>query len=453
MKIMLVRPKPEKETIGLQHVMIVEPLELEVIASTIKEECVIIDMILENKSIEYFIRKEKPDVLAITGYITNVNTIIRYCKVAKNINPRIATVVGGVHCEVVPEDFDNEYIDFRVVRNATTEFPKLINHLNYEEELPKCVFKTKQEIDFNKLQKINFNYPSPNRKLTRKYRHKYFYIFHDKVALIKTAFGCPYKCDFCFCRKITYDQYHPRKVKGVLDELERIKEKEIYIVDDDFLVNKVRVTEFLDGIEKRNIKKNYLIYARSDFIIKNKDLVRRFKTLGLKTVIVGFESFNEEELKKYNKSNNVKTNEECMFFLNQIRIDCYATVIINPEWDYKDFKILEKKLKELKIKYVNLQPLTPLPKTDFLIDEERLCIKKEEYEKWDLAHVSIKPTKMSVPEFYNQIIKLYSKIVFRPNVLISYLKHSPMMLFRIIRGSYLVNKQYKQKYLEALQHA
>jgi len=453
MKIMLVRPRPEKETIGLQHVMIVEPLELEVIASTVNEECVIVDMILEKKSIEYFIKKEKPDVLAITGYITNVNTIIRYCKIAKEINYRIITIVGGVHIEVVPEDLDNVYIDFRVVRNATTEFPKLIKHLKFEEKLPKCVFKHKEKVEFNKLPEINFHYPLPNRKLTKKYRNKYFYIFHDKVALIKTAFGCPYKCDFCFCRKITYDQYHPRKVDDVLDELQEIKEQEIYIVDDDFLINKVRVTEFLDGLEKRNIKKNYLIYARSDFIIKNQDLVKRFKRLGLKTVIVGFESFNEEELGEYNKAIDVKTNEECMNFLNQVGIDCYATIIINPDWDYKDFERLEKKLKELKIKYVNLQPLTPLPKTDFSIDEERLCIKREEYEKWDLAHISVKPTKMSVPEFYNQIIKLYNKIVFRPNVLINHLKHSPMILFRMIKGSFLVHRQYKQKYLEALQYA
>ena len=31
MKLLLIRPRPEKETIGLQHVMIVEPLELAVL--------------------------------------------------------------------------------------------------------------------------------------------------------------------------------------------------------------------------------------------------------------------------------------------------------------------------------------------------------------------------------------------------------------------------------------
>jgi len=33
MKILMVRPRPTSRTIGLQHLMIVEPLELEVLAS------------------------------------------------------------------------------------------------------------------------------------------------------------------------------------------------------------------------------------------------------------------------------------------------------------------------------------------------------------------------------------------------------------------------------------
>ncbi|MDF2949046.1 MAG: Fe-S oxidoreductase, partial [Sedimentibacter sp.] len=38
MKILLIRPKPNKETIGLQHVMICEPLEFEYLVSNVPEE-------------------------------------------------------------------------------------------------------------------------------------------------------------------------------------------------------------------------------------------------------------------------------------------------------------------------------------------------------------------------------------------------------------------------------
>ena len=68
MKILLVRPRPEKETIGLQHVMVVEPMELEVLGALIRpqDQAIIIDMIIEKKSIEYYISKHQPDMVGLT---------------------------------------------------------------------------------------------------------------------------------------------------------------------------------------------------------------------------------------------------------------------------------------------------------------------------------------------------------------------------------------------------
>jgi len=116
MKILMVRPKASSQTIGLQHLMLTEPLELEVLAALKRktDEVVIVDLIIEKSSIDYFLETHQPDVLCVTGYITNVATMIDYCKIAKNFNPSIATIVGGVHCEVCPEDFESAYVDYRV---------------------------------------------------------------------------------------------------------------------------------------------------------------------------------------------------------------------------------------------------------------------------------------------------------------------------------------------------
>ena len=42
---------------------------------------------------------------------------------------------------------------------------------------------------------------------------------------------------FCFCRAITQGRYAERPLEDVMTELEAIREREIYIVDDDFLVD------------------------------------------------------------------------------------------------------------------------------------------------------------------------------------------------------------------------
>jgi len=80
----------------------------------------------------------------------------------------------------------------------------------------------------------------------------------------------------------------------VIDELEGIREKEIYIVDDDFLLSRSRVSEFIRLLHERNIRKKYLLYGRADFIASNPDLIRDFKNAGLRTVIVGLESFIDD---------------------------------------------------------------------------------------------------------------------------------------------------------------
>jgi len=452
MKLLLIRPRPEKETIGLQHVMIVEPLELEILGAAIRknDSVVIVDMIIEKNTIEHFLSLHKPDVLCVTGYITNVGIIKNICKTTKKFNPSIKTIVGGVHCEVCPNDFNHPSIDFRVVRNAVTVFPKILDHIENGKELPAGVLNFGQNSLKEKLPLIDFNYISPDRSLTSKYRDKYFYIFHDKVALLKATFGCPFKCTFCFCRKITEGQYWQRDIEDVIRELESINEKEIYIVDDDFLADRKYVEDFLYQLEKRNITKNYLIYGRADFIAKNPELISRFRDNGLTTVIVGFESFFEEELESFEKNIDVDTNYKAMQILNELEVDCYATVILSPDWDKEQFRRLEIILKELKIHYVNLQPLTPLPGTDFMESKDKLLIEPDDYAKWDLAHISISPSKLSVTEYYKELLRLYGKILFQSWVLKKYLLNTPIrMLIKIIMGSWRVRRQYQIKMKEA----
>ncbi|MBT8386023.1 MAG: radical SAM protein, partial [Ignavibacteria bacterium] len=437
------------------HVMIVEPLELEILGATIRknDSAVIVDMIIEKGTIEHFLSLHKPDVLCITGYITNVGTIKDICKTTKKFNPNIKTIVGGVHCEVCPDDFNYPAIDYRVVRNAVTIFPKVLDHIEYGNELPSGVLNSGQNLLKEQLPLIDFNYVSPDRTLTSKYRDQYFYIFHDKVALMKATFGCPFKCNFCFCRKITEEQYWQRDIEDVIRELEGITEEEIYIVDDDFLADRKYVEDFLNQLEKRNIKKKYLIYGRADFIAKNSKLIARFRDNGLKTVIVGFESFFEEELESFEKNIDVDTNYKAMQILNELEVDCYATVILSPDWDLEQFRRLEIILKELKIHYVNLQPLTPLPGTDFIESKDKLLIEPDDFAKWDLAHISISPSKLSVAEYYKELLRLYGKILFQSWVLKKYLLNTPIrMLIKIIMGSWRVRRQYQMKMKEALRY-
>ncbi len=460
MNILLIRPKPNKETIGLQHVMICEPLELEYLAANIERKdvnVVIIDMILEKRSLEYFIKEYNPDVVGMSGYITHVNVIKDYAKRIKTVNPDCKVVVGGVHAEVLPQDFISEEIDYIVEANGIKTFNSIINNLklseiesSYEEiESTDAGIEGTYREGKKSLKETSFQHLFPDREKVARYRHKYYYMFHNPCALIKTSFGCPYNCSFCYCKEITEGKYFARSIDSVIEELKEIPEPEIYIVDDDFLFSKERVLDFCLKLKEHNIQKRFLVYGRTDFISKNEDVIQTFREHGLGAVIVGLESFRNEDLNKYNKRTSILENEEAIRILQRYNIEVYGTLILGMDFSKEDFVNLYKWIRKMGLIFVNLQPLTPLKGTDiYEVYEEDLAIKREEFEKWDLAHLVLKPEKMTTRRYYYEIIKLYYKITMHPtNVKKLIKKYGLKEVLKLSYGSSAVTLQYLQKIL------
>ena len=251
LKILLVRPMPPKETIGLKHIMICEPLELEYLASNIDKACdvEILDMIIEKKPLKYFIEKYNPDIVGLTGYITHVKVIKDYAKEIKELDKDIKVVAGGVHAEVVPKDFASPYIDYIIESDPVATFNRIIDVAKEDINQRKNNNIDNSYINDIHIQgtyKEGFKNPKvntwpknhPDRAKTTRYRDKYYYMFHNPCALMKTSYGCPYSCSFCFCKEITDGKYYARPVDNVIDELKTIPEREIYIVDDDYLFSR-----------------------------------------------------------------------------------------------------------------------------------------------------------------------------------------------------------------------
>ena len=455
MKLLLVRSRQPVETIGLQHLMVVEPLELEVIGALVAppDEVALVDLMLEEEPLEAFLARERPDLVGFTGYITNVGVLCDLAARVKRWSPRVVTVVGGPHAEMNPQDFDAPGIDFRVVRNATTEFPRLVAHLKGAGALPAGVLAAGQPFDEARLPAFDFTYPTPRRDLTARYRHRYFYLYQDHVALVKSSFGCPFTCCFCACRVLTRGHYATRPLEDVLDEIAALAEQEVYIVVDDFLVSRERVLDFVAGLERRGVRKRFQVYGRADFIAGNPDVIARFRAAGLSVVIVGLESFSDAELARYGKRAEAAANVRAMGVLEAHDIDVYATFILSPDWDRSDFARLDRFMRDLHIRFANLQPLTPLPGVEYQADDAPLVERRTDWAMWDLAHVTVRPTRLPVADFYAETVRLYRRMIWRPRNLWKNRKYPLHMQWRILRGLARVDRQYRRALEAALDRA
>lgn len=448
MKILLVRPRPDPETIGLQHVMICEPLELEYLAGAVDAlpvQVEIVDMILEKKPLAAFLSQHQPNLVAMTGYITHVGIIRDYARQIKAILPECRVAVGGVHAEVIPKDFVVPEIDYILISGDTKDFTALVEALVSGRGVePRAGLYREGCLQHKSACQPHVR---PDRSKTRQYRSRYYYMFHNPCALIKTSYGCPYACSFCFCRQVTGGNYLARPMPEVLEELQTIPEEEVYIVDDDFLLDAERLEAFCQGQRQLGLKKKYLVYGRADFIAAHPALLAQLRDVGLRAVIIGLESHQDAALASFNKKSDVATSEAAVQLLRELGVEVYATIILAPEYTAADFKGLYRWLRRLEISFVNLQPLTPLPGTDIFSEyAEDLLISREEYAKWDLAHLVLAPVHLSVRQYYWQILWLYYKIVLRPGQAGRLARqYGWPAVFKLTMGSSLVAWQYVKK--------
>ena len=403
MRVLLVHPNPHTDTINLQSFMMCEPLELEYVAALLESKghtSDIADLVID-KDFLRALKQEKYDIVAFTSYLVHVGIVKEYAKQVKKYDPDILTIVGGVHAEVVPEDFSDQNIDI-VLKGGMYALNEVIDA--YARGEGKQVLRKLA----NTPKAQCFDFPHPLRSKTAKYRTYYNYIYHDRCATIKTSFSCAYNCEFCFCTRL--GKYFERDLTDVIAELREIEEENIFIVDDNFLFRRERLSEFCKLLDEYDIHKTFIAFGRADFIVENEDMVALLAAHGFDAFFVGIESFKKGDLNDYNKRTSVEINTNAVHVLEKYGVQCYSGLIVGFDWGKEDFDGLIAYLNSFEHPMVNIQPITPIKGTPFYEKNKHLITENEEhYHLFDMAHAVMQPQKMSKRAFYYHIFRAYLK--------------------------------------------
>ena len=419
MKILLVRPPVPKHTIGLKHIMICEPLELEYTAANLTGDDVqIMDMIIENGFLKR-LQDFQPDIVGSTSYISGVNEVIKLFRQVKKWNPNCLTVVGGVQASRVPEDFIDNSVDIIVKGDGTSLFPKIVRALRNGSgllDIPNLAFPAADneliETMVHPYMPAPDTLPLPARSLVSHLKHRYYYLTHQPVAMIKTTWGCWYSCNFCYTWQITGGVPYVRSPESIVEELLTIEESEIYIVDDIFLIKPSRLKRLALLIREHKIDKHYLVYARADFIAANEDIIAEWSELGLTAVFIGLEATTTEELTSMNKESTVRANLDAIRILQKHNIDIYGSLIPDPDYTTEDWQRLREFIRDSGLYYVNISPLMAMPGTDIWQKwKDKMLVPREAHGLWDLSHVLMK-TRLPLKDYYRELLKTYAYTIY-----------------------------------------
>lgn len=420
-RVLLVHPEISRTKYNYTGVIENEPLELEYIVPILEEkgcEVEVFDKAVERIGMKEKIAEYQPDLLYICGRTRQENFMKEYCKSAKDYNPNIITIAGGIHVQHNWERLYTDEIDYVL---TTFDVFKIVDILEVEKkksfdllkDITGICYKENEQWVKNDPEPFDIKrLPHPDRTYFYNHLKNYRYLELLPCAHVRGAYSCASHCRFCYRNTLNCGKYVWRDIEDLVDEIEDIKCDNIFIIDDDFLVVPTRIKKFIELIKEKEIKKKYVCYGRVDFIINNKELIKELKEIGFYYLLVGLEAISDTYLDSYNKNTNMNWNIECVNFLNEIEINIMGLFILDLDFTAKDFKNIYQWIKKHKIKHAAASVFTPELGLDIFNEyKDRLITDNPEH--WDYLHLVAKPGKMGVKRFYYHYYKLLIKLLLR----------------------------------------
>ena len=241
----------------------------------------------------------------------------------------------------------------------------------------------------------------PARDLIRR-RKSYFIGSLDPCASIEFSRGCPWDCTFCSAWTFYGRSYRKVSPERAADDLARIREPGVFIVDDVAFIHPEHGHAIADEIDRRKIRKQYYLETRGDVLLRNKDVFARWKKLGLEYMFLGLEAVDEEGLKAFRKRVSLGTNFEALEFARSLGVVVAINIIADPSWDEARFAVIRDWALSIP-EIVHLTVNTPYPGTETWVTESRHFTTRD-YRLFDVQH-AVLPTKLPLERFYEELVK------------------------------------------------
>ena len=387
-----------------------EPLGLELVAAAARRsghEVRIVDLQVEPvRTLWRLIERWRPDAVCMGGnYLANVPEVIDTAKAIKARLPDCFVFVGGHSASFVASDLlmhGAGAIDCVIKGEGEAAVPLLLDAVQNGEGLtkvPGAVSAAGEGPPPKFVESLDTVRPARDL-LTR--RRRYFIGTLDPCASIEFARGCPWDCTFCSAWTFYGRTYRVASSEVIAEELARIREPGVFIVDDVAFVHAEHGMAIGEAIRRRGIRKQYYLETRGDVLLRNLDVFRLWRDLGLTIMFIGLEAIDADGLQRFRKRIDLDRNMEALEAARSLGINVAVNLIADPSWDRQRFETIRQWCLEIP-EVVNISVTTPYPGTEIWHTEARKLTTRD-YRLFDIQH-AVLPTALPLPEFYAELVK------------------------------------------------
>lgn len=388
-----------------------EPLGLELVAAAAQRHGHVVQLIdLQVESDRDYLRLLRvwqPDVIGFSGnYLANIPEIIDLAKATKNLLPDSFVFVGGHSASFIAQellDHGAGAIDCILKGEGEAAIGPLLDAVaqgrSVVSQVPGVVTAEGPGVAPAFVEDLDALLPA--RDLLR-HRRQYFIGVLDPCASIEFSRGCPWNCSFCSAWTFYGRSYRTKNPERIVEELAQIREPGVFIVDDVAFVQPDHGLAIGEAIARQGIKKNYYLETRSDVLLRNKEVFKFWRQLGLRYMFLGLEAIDDEGLKQFRKRVSFSKSIEALEYARSLGLLVAVNIIADPDWDRDRFETIRQFCLEIP-EIVNISVNTPYPGTETWRTESRQLATRD-YRLFDIQH-AVLPTRLPLAEFYQELVR------------------------------------------------
>lgn len=415
-----------------------EPLGLERVAAAVMadgHDVRLLDLQVYNRSdFERRVAAFRPEAVGFSlNYLANVPEVVELAKWIKTVLPGCLVFAGGHSVSFVAQQVLNHAegaIDVVLKGEGETGAPALLAAAPDRAfaEVPGAV--TTAGTGRPPLMMHDLDSHLPARHMGGR-RHKYFIGVIDPAASIEFTRGCPWDCSFCSAWTFYGRSYRRLSPEAAVEDMARIAEPGVFIVDDVAFIKAEEGHEIAGLLERRRIRKEYYLETRCDVLLRNEEVFRRWKRLGLNYMFLGLEALDEEGLKAFRKRITPQVNSKALEVARSIGLSVAINIIADPDWDEARFAFVREWAMSVP-EIVNITVQTPYPGTETWVTESRRLTTLD-YRLFDVQH-AVLPTRLPLHRFYEELVKTQAVLARKHLGVAALAKTSGIVARQLLRG-------------------
>jgi len=276
-----------------------------------------------------------PDVIGIGAYFYRASGLFHEtCKRIKTILPDTTIVAGGNYpTDATKIVLTDKNIDYIIVSEGEVPFTAFLKSFfagkNVHSIGGLCYKNNEGELVINKNSFISdlSKIPIPDRSQLPMHlygtgRNALDRVYSNYRALSMTiSRGCAFECTFCTARNFWGRRIRYRDTSSVLDEMQLLKEKygaSIILIDDDnFLLNKAKASDVMEGMINRKLGLKWICGGGANVkALNDDDFLDLSIRSGLCFLNLAIESSSDKTLRRIKKPLKV---EESVSLVSKVR--------------------------------------------------------------------------------------------------------------------------------------